>query len=134
MKVYIAYKFKDTNPEELKKKLEELSKVIEESTGWKTFVFFRDVQNWQKSTMSVKEIVARAKEEIAKCDAILIEASEKANGVYFEAGYANALDKKVIVIRKKSTEAAFLESIANTVIEYDNLEDLGEKLKLISHS
>ena len=132
MKIYITYQFKDANLEELKIKLEELSKIIEESTKWQPFIFFRDIQKWKKGTMDVQEIVNRAMEEIEKCDAILVEASEKARGVYFEAGYAKALNKKVIVIHKKGTEANFLEALADIKIVYEDFEDLKEKLKELS--
>jgi len=131
MKIYITYKFKYEAPEELKTRLEELSKIIEESTGWKTFIFFRDVQKWQVGKISTKEIINKAVEEIKKCDAILVEASEKARGVYFEVGYAKALKKKVIVIHKKNTEANFLEAFMDVKIEYEDYEDLKNKLRRI---
>ncbi len=129
MKIYITYQFKDADTEELKTKLEEFSKIIEESTGWEPFIFFRDVQNWEKGTMSVNEVVNKAMESMKNCDAILVEASEKARGVYFEVGYAKALGKKVIVIHKEGTEANFLEASADIKIQYKDLEDLKEKLK-----
>lgn len=128
-KIYIAYKFKGTNPAELKEKLEKLSKVIEESTKYKTFIFFRDAQNWGKIKMDIKEVVEKASKAVEECDAILIEASEKANGIYFEAGYAKALGKKIIIIHKKGTEAKFLGATADVSIEYGDFDDLGEKLK-----
>ncbi|MDP2947594.1 MAG: hypothetical protein Q8N88_05760 [Nanoarchaeota archaeon] len=127
-KIYVAYKFKDSDPILLKKKLEELSKIIEETLSCKTFVFFRDAQNWGEIQMNVKEIIGKAYEEIKKCDAIFVEASEKANGVYFEVGCAKALKKKIIVAHKEETEANFLEACADVKIEYKSLEDLREKL------
>ena len=130
-KLYIAYKFKDANPVELRKKLEELSKIIESSTGYKTYIFFRDAQKWGKIKMDIKEVVEKAYKAVEKCDAILVEASEKARGAYFEVGYAKALKKKIIIIHKKGTEAAFLEAAADISIEYDDFEDLREKLKKI---
>ena len=131
-KIYIAYKFKEQNPKELRKKLEELSKIIEETTNYKTFIFFRDAQNWGKIKMNVKEIVKKAYKTIEKCDALLVEASEKARGVYFEVGYAKALGKKIIVIHQEGTEADFLEACADKVIVYKDFKDLREKLKSIS--
>ncbi|MCX6747148.1 MAG: nucleoside 2-deoxyribosyltransferase [Candidatus Pacearchaeota archaeon] len=127
-KIYVAYKFKEQNTEELRKKLEELSKVIEDATIYKTFIFFRDAQNWGKIKMPIKEVVEKACKEIEKCDAILVEATEKANGAYFEVGYAKALNKKVIIVHKTGTETNFLDSIADASIEYDDLNDLKEKL------
>jgi len=130
-KIYIAYKFKEQNPAELRKKLEELSKIVEEATGYKTFIFFRDAQNWGEKKMDIKEVVEKAMKYLEKCDALLVEASEKANGIYFEVGYAKALGKKVIIIHKTGTEANFLESAGDVSIEYDDLGDLREKLRKI---
>jgi len=128
-RIYVAYKFKEQNLEELKKRLEELSKIIEEATSYKTFIFFRDAQNWGKIKMPIKEVVEKACKAVEKCDAILVEATEKANGAYFEAGYAKALNKKVIIVHKTGTETNFLDSIADVSIEYDSLNDLKERLR-----
>jgi len=128
MRVYIAYKFTGADKTELKERLEKLSKLIEETLGWETFIFFRDAQNWGEIKMDIKEVTQKAMQEIEKCDAILVEASEKANGVYFEVGYAKALNKKIIIIHKKDKEANFLDSTADVVIEYGDDEDLREKL------
>ena len=131
MKVYLTYKFKEEEPNELRAHLEAYSKLVEEATGWQTFIFFRDVQKWKTGTMSMQQVVNRAMEEISKCDAVLVEASEKARGVYFEVGYAKALGKKVIVIHQKNTEANFLNASADVKIEYENYVDLKEKLRRI---
>lgn len=131
MKVYVAYKFKDENPETLRVNLEKLSRIIEESTGWKTYIFFRDAQNWKTGVMPVKEVVEKALEAVKHCDIILVEASEKARGAYLEAGYAKALGKKVVIVHKEGTEAVFLEAIADATIVYKDWDDLKERLKKI---
>jgi nucleoside 2-deoxyribosyltransferase len=128
-KIYVAYKFKEQDPEELRKKLEELSKIIEETTNYKTYIFFRDAQKWGKIKMPINEVVEKAYKALKKCDAILAEASEKANGIYFEVGYAKALNKKIIIIHQEGTEANFLEACADKIIIYKDFEDLKEKLK-----
>jgi len=128
--IYIAYKFNGANPVELRKKLEELSKIVEETTGYKTFIFFRDAQKWGKIKMPIKEVVEKAYKAVEKCDAILVEASEKANGIYFEVGYAKALKKKIIVIHQEGTEADFLEAAADVVIIYKDFWDLGGKIRV----
>jgi len=128
-KIYVAYKFREQNPKELRKKLEELSEIIEESLKCKTFIFFRDAQKWGKIKMNIKEVVKKAYKAVEKCDAILVEASEKARGAYFEVGYAKALKKKIIVIHQEGTEAAFLEAAADKVVIYKDFEDLRKKLE-----
>ena len=81
--------------------------------------------------MDVKKLVKEACKAVKKCDIILVEASEKANGAYFEVGYAKALGKKIIIIHQEGTEAAFLEATADISITYKDLDDLKEKLKKI---
>jgi nucleoside 2-deoxyribosyltransferase len=130
--IYLAYKFKDSDPAVLKQKLEELSKIIEETTEYKTFIFFRDAQKWGEIKMNIKEVVTKAYKAVEKCDALLVEATEKANGAYFEVGYAKALGKKIIVIHQEGTEAAFLEAAADVSITYKDFEDLKKKLKSIN--
>ena len=128
-KIYVAYKFNDVDPKLLREKLEQLSRVIEEVTDYKTFIFFRDVQKWGKIKMDIKDVVKKASDAVKQCDAILVESTEKANGAYFETGYAKALGKKVIIIHKKGTETNFLDGVADVSIEYDDFQDLREKLK-----
>jgi len=127
--IYLAYKFKDSDPEVLKSHLEELSKIVENTLKCKTYIFFRDAQKWGKIKMDIKEVVTKAMEAVKKCDLILVEASEKASGVYFEVGYAKALGKKVVIIHRKGTETNFLNAAADVSIEYDDFEDLKGKLK-----
>jgi len=130
MRIYLAYKFKGADSNLLRKKLEELSKVLEEQ-GHETFIFFRDVQKWGEVKTTVQEIVNGAIQGIKDCDMILADISEKANGVYFEIGYAKALGKKVVVMLQADKEANFLKASADEVIEYSDFEDLKEKLKKI---
>lgn len=58
---------------------------------------------------------------------ILIKASEKARGAYFEVGYTKALKKKIIVIHQEGTEADFLDACADKSIVYEEPEWLREK-------
>ena len=126
MRVFVAYKIKGEDLAQLRQKLEELSRIIEDA-GHKTFIFLRDVEHW-KTGMDIKEIVRRAMKELAKCDVIVAEVSEKARGTYFEIGYAKALGKKVIIIYRKGSEVNFLKAAADAAVEYENLADLKIKL------
>jgi hypothetical protein len=49
--------------------------------------------------------------------------------MYFEVSYAKALGKEVIIIHKKGTDVAFLEATADLTIEFEDFEDLREKLE-----
>ena len=129
MKYYIAYKFSEQGKEELKKILGEISAIIE-SYNNKTFVSFRDLQNWGEIITDSKEIITKSLVELKNTDAILclVFSSEKSEGMLLEAGYAKALGKKVIVVKQHDARIVFLKDIADDLIEFDTQEDLKEKL------
>ncbi|MBW3015801.1 nucleoside 2-deoxyribosyltransferase [Candidatus Woesearchaeota archaeon] len=105
MKIYLAYKFKNSDKEELRKKIEETSKELEEQ-GHEVFAFFRDEQNYGEIKMTVQEVVFTAMKRLRECDAIYVIGESK--GAYFEAGYAYALGKKVFY----EGDSEFLKSVS----------------------
>jgi nucleoside 2-deoxyribosyltransferase len=124
MKIYITSSFGDS-----KEAIERLCSIVR-SAGFEDFNFIRDIENYQKVFHNPKELMQRAREEIKKSDALLIDMTDKPTGRAIEAGIAYALDKKIIVIMKRGTEIKdTTRGIADTVIEYDELEDLARGLK-----
>lgn len=123
----MAYKFKDTDPEILKRWLTELDKCIK-SAGFDTFIFFRDMQDWGKIKMPLKEVITKARECMIKCDLIIAETSETANGVYWEVGFFQGQKKPVIVIAKEGSNNAFLANSTEHNLTYTDLNDLKSKL------
>jgi hypothetical protein len=98
--------------------------------GMKDFCFIRDIENYQKIFSDSRELMDRAREEIIKCDALLIDFSVKSTGRTIEAGIAFDAGKKIIVIVKRGIKLnATAEGIADIVIEYDRLDDIVEPLK-----
>ena len=130
MRYYIAYKFLDSEKGSLKSVLTLISSAIEE-TGNKTFIFFRDAQQWGKIQIPANQVIINAFEELKKCDGFFafVESDEKSEGLLLEAGYAKALDKRIVLAIKKGINLRFLRAIANEVIEFDNLDELKEKIK-----
>lgn len=127
MKVFITATFKNG---ENKVEIERLCSLIN-STGFEAFCFIRDVENYSKMFNDPKELMIRAKEEIEKCDLLLIDLTNKPTGRAYEAGMAYAFGKKVITIIKKGTELKdTTRGISDSIIEYDNLEDIVEPLKI----
>jgi nucleoside 2-deoxyribosyltransferase len=67
--------------------------------------------------------------EIAKSDLLIAEVSEKAIGVGIEVGFAAALGKPVIYLRKTDVEySTTVGGLATETVVYDNLQDLDQKL------
>lgn len=127
MRVYITTSFGDA-----KEDIEKLCALVK-SAGFEDFCFIRDVENYKKVFDDSKTLMQRAKEEIEKSDALLIDMTDKPTGRAVEAGMAYALGKKIIVIMRKGTQIKdTTRGIANLLVEYDKLEDItGELYKFV---
>lgn len=124
MRIFITASFGDSQ-----KNIENLCSIVK-AAGLEDFCFIRDVENYEKIFDDAKELMRKAKEEIQKSDALLIDMTEKPTGRAIEAGIAYALGKKIIVIMKKGTVVKdTVGGIANVVIEYDSIADILPKLK-----
>ncbi len=74
----------------------------------------------------------KAKEEISKSDYFLIDYDGPSTGRMIELGIAFALNKKVIVLKQRNIDLKnTVEGVSQFVIEYENLEDIVEKLKIL---
>ena len=121
MKVFITASFKEGKN---KDEIEYLCSLIKES-GFQDFCFIRDVENYQKIFDDPKDLMNRAKEEIAQCEVLLIDMTNKPTGRAIEAGIAFAQNKKIISIMKKGTKIKdTTKGISDAIIEYDNLKDI----------
>ncbi|MFA6463617.1 MAG: nucleoside 2-deoxyribosyltransferase [Candidatus Paceibacterota bacterium] len=124
MRVIVTSSFGDS--EEI---IENLCSAVR-TAGFEDFSFIRDVEKYQKVFRDPKELMKRAKEEIEKSDALLVDMTDKPTGRMIEVGIAYALGKKIIVIMKKGTEIKdTTRGIADVVIEYDKISDITLELK-----
>lgn len=123
MKIYITASFGDS-----KENIERLCSLVK-TAGFEDFCFIRDVENYQKIFDDAKDLMERAKNEIEKSDALLIDMTDKPTGRAIEAGMAYAFGKKIIVIMKEGTKIKdTTRGIADVIIKYDKVEDILLKL------
>ena len=128
MKIFITAPFKDGN---VKSEIEEICSFVSKA-GFEAFCFFRDIENYQKKFHNPRELMQRAREELLKCQALLIDYDGPASGRMIEVGMAYAAGLKIVLIMKKG--AAIKETVkgvADSVIEYENLEDIVEPLSAL---
>ncbi len=125
MKVYVTASFKGS---ENKDAIETLCSLVKES-GFEDFCFIRDVENYQKIFDNAHELMQRAREEIAKCDVLLIEYEGPGHGRMVELGIAYALHKKVVLITKAGTPVKeTILGVTDSIIEYKDLADIRDPL------
>lgn len=130
MKFCIIYKYSTTKDKpQLGKELEHLSSIIND-LGHTTFIFDRDVKNWQNIDIPREESSKMVFTAINDCDGIIayVNQNEPSEGMAMEAGYAKALDKKILFAFKKDTDSPRVKSICDEYFEFDDMEDLKDKL------
>jgi nucleoside 2-deoxyribosyltransferase len=126
MRIFITAPFQGIDN---KKEIEHLCSLVRKS-GFEDFCFVRDVEKYQKMFSTPKELMKRTKDEIQKSDALLIDMSNKPTGRAIEAGIAYSFQKKIVLIMKKGTVLKNpSKGIADTIIEYDSLEEITPQLK-----
>lgn len=132
MEIFISYKCAGEDPKEIEETLTKISDVLKKS-GHTVYSAFMDEGLFKKKNFGFKQILFHALKKLDKCDCILvfIRSWEKAEGMLMEVGYALAKNKKIILAIKKGIKFPFTENIANQVFEFDNINDLNEKLKRI---
>jgi nucleoside 2-deoxyribosyltransferase len=118
MRLYITATFKGT---ENRAEVERLC-ALAARAGWEDFCFVRDVEGWAHVFDDPHALMARSLAEIAACDALLIDLTDKPTGRAYEAGMAYALGKRVIVIARRGTPIKdTTRGIADVIIEYDEI-------------
>jgi len=126
MKVCVTTRFKDA---ENKKDIANLCAAVR-AAGMEDFSFIRDIENYQKIFSDPKELWQRAKEEIEKCDALLIDISDNpSGGRVIEAGIAYALNMPIFVLVKKGLAYKDIyDGIGTLVIQYETSQDITDAL------
>ncbi len=132
MKIFVSYKFAGEDPEELEKTLNEISGVLK-GAGHEVYSASEDENLFAENKFTLKKILNHALEKLDNSDCILVfvRSYEKAEGMLIEIGYALAKGKKIILAIKKGVRLSFAEEIADKVIEFEDINDLKEKLKEI---
>jgi len=131
MKIFVSNKFKRENKKKLRKKLEVILSSLE-SVGHKTFNLFRDL-NWKEGELPPGKAISLAFEKIKKSDAILVllDNKKESQGIFLEIGFAKALNKKIILLISQKYSFPTLESLADRVIKFKNLNEIDKKLNQI---
>jgi len=131
MKFCIIYKYTTTkNKFQLEKDLEQLSSILNDM-GHDSFIFDRDIKNWQNIEIPREESSKMVFSAMAECDGVIayVNHNELSEGMAMEAGYAKALNKKVIMAVKEGASSPRIRSICDLYIEFEYVGDLEKGLE-----
>jgi len=131
MKFCIIYKYTTTrNKFQLEKDLEHLSSILSDM-GHETFIFERDIKNWQNVDIPREESSKMVFSAMEDCDGVIayVTHNELSEGMVMEAGYAKALKKKIILAAKEGSSSPRVRSICDVYLEFEGVDDLEEKLE-----
>jgi len=126
MKICITTRFRGA---ENKGDIVSLSAAVR-AAGLEDFSFIRDIENYQKTFDDPKALWQRTREEIKKCDALLIDVSDQpSGGRVIEAGIAFALDMPIVVLVKEGLHYKDIyNGIGTCIIRYNTYEDITKGL------
>jgi hypothetical protein len=141
MRIWLAYKFRNTDQSILRPRLEEITSLLE-SDGHKVFTMIKDIQDWDPDCMPKEEAVKRAIPFYMTCDAglYIFDTDQPSEGRGFDAGVFVGQNKPTIMAIRKPftipfTEALFTQNPANKelpfpcVIRYDNYTDIAAAMR-----
>ena len=133
MKFCIIYKYSSTKDKsQLGKELEQLASILSD-LGHESFIFDRDIKNWQNIDIPREESSKLVFTTIMKCDGVIayVNHNEPSEGMAMEAGFAKALNKKIVLACKKGSDSPRVKSICDVFIQFNDYEDL--KTELINY-
>ena len=129
MRVFLSYRFTGEDPKILNEILHSICNSLEKAKH-NNFCSFWSEDLYKKNKFTNKQILKHALDELEKSDVYLafVKSEEKSEGMLLEAGYALAKKKKIYLAIKKGIRTTFLREIADKVIDFENLDELYEKL------
>ena len=131
MKVYISYKLSNMNIFRLRHILANVDTILKK-LGHKTFIFMRDVQNFQPGNLDPNVIMEHAKLNLRECDAVLalVQSNEKGEGMLLESGFMKGIGKKLIVANAPNSRAVLLNALADYSFDFSDWNEFEDHLKL----
>lgn len=132
-KFFLSYKFTGEDIAEL---TETLSKILAtlRALGHKVYCSIEDEKSFQENLKTNKEILHHTLNHLDDSDLIFafVRSEQKSEGMLIEVGYALAKGKPFVLAIQNGIKTTFLTEIANTLIEFESVNDLCEKLKEVN--
>jgi len=138
MKIWVAYKYRGADHDQLKAELTELRELLK-SAGHEQVSMIENIQNWDDKGKPMQQVVQEGYELMKTCDAglcLFAEGDSPSEGRGWECGYLVGLGKPTTMAVHKSldrsefNELLYCENPANkengtcSVVEFNHLSDI----------
>ncbi len=130
--IFICYALERDYLDELKSRLDQIS-LGAEDVGFTTYAHIRDHQNWQFHNEPIRDVLDRSFKAIRASKVVLLDLTSmnfsKRTGLNIEAGYAKALNKKIVAIYLNDDRPNMTTDLADAVISYSDKQEIRIKVR-----
>ncbi len=123
VKIQLAYKVSGERREEVVETLKGLCAVLEKA-GHETYCPILD-----PNSNGINGTLRHLDESNVLL--LYVKSEDKSEGMLLEAGYAKGRGKRLILAIKRGLDYKHTRAIADVILEYENLKDLGIKLRTL---
>mgnify|MGYP003584544620 CR=1 FL=1 len=133
MRYFISYRHNGADPA----RLHDLQHAIKNTLDAKgdTFysTYFRQQEYANKQLKDDASVLRHALHRIVDYDTVLavVDSAELSTGMLIEFGYCVAIEKPILLFIQKDITAPYSFALANKTIQYTDLNDLQNKLRLL---
>lgn len=125
MEIFISFRFTGEDFGTLQQTMSEISQALIQA-GHEPYCSINDEDFFLKNNFTTRQILNHALTKLEQSDVVLafVNSDNRSEGMLIELGYALAKRKKIILAAKKGASIHTSRSIADRVIEFENLEHL----------
>lgn len=129
MGYFIAYRHTGADPKRLGELLPAVKSALEDA-GHETYCTYFNEDSFRSRGFGPKEIMLEAFSNIDRLGSlfVVVDGSEKSEGMLLEAGYCLAKGIPFVVAKRTGADS-YLDALASQHIQYDDVNDLVQKIK-----
>jgi len=134
-KIFISYRFTGEDVKEVEARLDKLCGALAEA-GHEVFCNVKFDEMYLRENYSIQQIMSHALSELDKSDILFayVNSPDRSEGMLIEIGYALGKNKPIILAARKGSGVHSSKGVANQYIEFDDMDDLLEKIKRIDYA
>lgn len=129
MGYFVAYRHTGADPKRLEKLLPAVCDSLTER-GHAVYCTYFDEEQFKATGQKPRQIMEHAFSKIEEMGGLFVvmDSEEKSEGMLMEVGYCAARGLGVIVAKRNGIENTYVPNMANSSFEYQDIEDLKQKI------